>query len=252
MHRATALAAAMTLSFALPAVAGEKPGHGHDMHGMHGMKMKHMWMMRHHRKSGWGGPEVRYLTGMQSAATGFSQVPTATGLVFGRGHSGEVAPWFSIGGNSNLALQLTPGAGNGSWIAPYWGVLPRLGFGLGPVRLDAGVLGGFGGMVRTSASDVVQARAMWVLEPRLELGYRGDHFGIFAVGAYLMTPNMADLGGLSAGLRLTFGGGKGHGHDDDDDDEDDDDDDEGGHDHRRGPGDGSGGGMKGKKGDKAE
>ncbi|MBM3273528.1 MAG: hypothetical protein FJZ00_00135 [Candidatus Sericytochromatia bacterium] len=40
MLAAIALAAALSLSFALPAIAGGQRGHGHDMHCKHGMKGK--------------------------------------------------------------------------------------------------------------------------------------------------------------------------------------------------------------------
>ncbi len=176
----------------------------------------------------WAGPEVSYLTGMQLGAGGLA-AGGPTGIVIGRTRQWQHNDFFSLGGASGMAVQMLPAATTtGPWLAPYWGFLPRVGLGLGPVRCDLGVLAGGTAMVRTNTvggqGDVVQARLAWLLEPRLELGFRGEHMGGGVTASYLLTPNMADLGGLAVGARLTFGGAKpwgGH-HDGAGDDDDDD------------------------------
>lgn len=147
--------------------------------------------------------EVRYMPAM----AGGSQH-----IVLGRGGSLQVNPWLSLGHQMNWSLQLGNGPNAGPWFTPYGGFLPRVGAQLGPIRGDLGALIGLGGMFRTGqvmgatgpVNDVLQARIMWVLEPRVELGWRGEHLGVGLVGAYNFNPNMADFGGPSVGLKMTW------------------------------------------------
>lgn len=169
---------------------------GHHMGGWHG-RMGHAQRIA----------ELRYIPGIATAGAG-----TNSFIVLGGGlqSNGEI---FSLGWQHNLAVQLNPSGGAGNWLAPYCGIVPRLGVQLGTARVDVGVLGGIGGMVRTLGSvtpgaQVLDARLQWVVEPRIELGMKNDHMGVALVGSYLLTPNMADIGGVGAGLKFTF---KGHG-----------------------------------------
>jgi hypothetical protein len=149
------------------------------------------------------GAEVRYMP----ALAGGNQY-----IVLARGSSLQANPWLSLGHQMNWALQLGNGPNAGPWFTPYGGFVGRLGAQLGPIRGDLGALVGLGGMLRTGqvlgatgpVNDVLQARAMWVVEPRVELGWRGEHLGLGLVGAYNFNPNMADFGGPSVGLKMTW------------------------------------------------
>jgi hypothetical protein len=183
---------------------GHAEGHGHmemadddhmGMMGMHGRWRAHM---RNVQKIA----ELRYLPGMGGTAG------TNSFLVLGGGLQGG-GDIFSLAWQHNLAVQLNPSGGAGNWVAPYCGIVPRLGVQLGTARVDVGVLGGFGGMIRTLGSvapgaQVLDARFQWVVEPRIELGMKNDRMGVALVGSYLLTPNMADMGGVGAGLKFTF------------------------------------------------
>ncbi|MDB5099387.1 MAG: hypothetical protein JWM80_3808 [Cyanobacteria bacterium RYN_339] len=169
-------------------------------------RMGHHRMGGHHM-GGQRGAEIRYMPGMGIAnGSNNSFVVLGGGMQMG----GDI---FSVGLQHNLAVQLNPTGGAGNWIAPYCGIVPRLGVQLGTARVDVGVLGGFGGMVRTlggvtPGAQVLDARLQWVVEPRIELGMKNEKMGVSLVAAYLLTPNMADIGGVSAGLKFTFKGHK--------------------------------------------
>jgi hypothetical protein len=196
-------------------------GHMGKKREMGAMRGRHMHRMI---KGGvWAGPEVAYLPGLQLGAAGLATGGSPT-IEIGRTRQWELNDFFSLGGASGAFAQAGLGSsGTGPWITPYWGFLPRVGFGLGPLRLDVGAMAGAGGMFRTTtigtSADVLQARLIWLLAPRIELGYRGERFGAGLTGSYLITPVMGDLGGVSVGARLTFGGGgKPWGDEDDEDD----------------------------------
>lgn len=195
--------------------APDKP-HGMGMDGKPGMMHEERRMeMRGHHMGGWGrhfggaprakGHEVRYMPVM---APGTNQY-----AILGFGRRLQLNDWLSLGGQTNYALQLGNAPGNGPWFVPYCGFLPRVGAGLGPVRADLGALLGVGGMLRTgtvgTTDHVLQARLMWVVEPRVELGWQGERMGVGLVGAYALNPNQTEFGGPSAGLRFTWKGGHG-------------------------------------------
>jgi hypothetical protein len=179
--------------------------HGAQGMGGHHMGMRARW--HHHMMNAQRIAELRYLPGMNTAGAGPNNFIVLGGGIQG---GGDV---FSLAWQHNLAVQLNPAGGAGNWVAPYCGIVPRLGVQLGTARVDVGVLGGFGGMVRTLGSvapgaQVLDARLQWVVEPRIELGMKNDHMGVALVGSYMLTPNMNDMGGVGAGLKFTF---KGHG-----------------------------------------
>jgi hypothetical protein len=193
---------------------GEMGMHGHGMKG-HGMMGHRGWMMG---KRFSFNHELRYMPVMGSA--------TNQWLVLGHGPSVQVNDWFSMGWQNNLAIQTFNNGPAGFWVAPYMGVLPKLGYSVGQARLDVGSLVGFGGMARTAnvggTADVLQARLMWAVEPRVELTWQGDggmSWGL--VGTYLLSQYQADLGGFSFGIKAGWGpkghhgmgGGMGHDHD---------------------------------------
>jgi hypothetical protein len=185
---------------------GKMGGHaeGREHPGMGNMHAR--WRMHHRMMGGRRSAEIRYMPGM-GVANGSNNSFVVLGG--GMGMGGEI---FSVGLQHNLAVQLNPTGGAGNWLAPYCGIMPRLGVQLGTARVDVGVLGGFGGMVRTlgnvvPGAQVVDERFQWGLEPRIELGMKNEKMGVALVGSYLLTPNMADIGGVSAGLKFSF---KGH------------------------------------------
>lgn len=178
---------------------GERDG----LMGMHGGPMGHRGMMMTGDRL--KGPEVRYMPAMTPGANQH--------IVLARNAQLQVKPWLSLGHQMNWALQLSntnPAAG--PWFTSYGGFLPRVGGQVGLIRADLGLLAGVGAMLRTGqvtgatgpVNDVLQARVMWVLEPRVELGWRGEHMGLGLVGAYNYNPNMADFGGPSVGLKMTW------------------------------------------------
>ncbi|MFP5502221.1 MAG: hypothetical protein ACLGIN_07010 [Candidatus Sericytochromatia bacterium] len=186
-----------------------KPGKGHGMHGgkghgMHGGKGHGM-----HGRRGMGhrfapSAEIRYLP-----AAGAS---TNQHLILAGGPQVKVNDWFSMGWQRNLGVQLFPQGPEGVWVSPYGGVLPRIGTSFGPTSVHVGSLLGAGAMLRTTgipsvSGDYLQAKVMWVVEPRIELGWKADNYNGALVGTYLLTPNMSEFGGATVGLKFSF---KGH------------------------------------------
>jgi hypothetical protein len=170
--------------------------------GMHGHMMGHGGMRKHLSMT----PEIRYAPSSLSNAgpNGNQFLVLSHGVQFGGDNV------FSMGFQNNLAVQLfNPSATTGNWVAPYGGLLPRIGVTLGKLRVDAGVLGGFGMMARTvsqpNGMQFLDTRLQWVVEPRVEIGMKGEHKGLSLVAAYLLTPNPQDMGGISFGLKGTFG-----------------------------------------------
>lgn len=230
MPRASAIALILIAAFGPASAASAQEmamARMHHGHGHHGMKLG---------KHGWGGPQIKYLTGFSydSKKSGLVSDPNGQWLDFGMDRRKQPFDWYSIGRDGGVAFQLFPGTGVGNWVAPHFGLVPRFGVNLGPLRLDVGAMGGLGAMVRTGTSDNVQARFLWLLEPQVELGFKNDWMSAGLVGSYLLTPT-SDLGGASIGLRASFSaaahedmmGGDDEDDDDDDDDNDDDSDGEG-------------------------
>lgn len=188
---------------------GDRPG----MRGHHGDKMD---MKGHHGMRGMlagkqFSTEIRYLPVFNNS--------TNQWLMLSGGIRGQKNEAFSLGFERNLAIQTFNNGPTGFWLAPYGGIVPRVGYAVGDARVDLGLLVGAGGMARTAnvggTSDVLQARLMWVLEPKAELMWQGDGHGLGLTASYLMTQHQADLGGFVFGLKGTFGGkggGKGMGH----------------------------------------
>lgn len=181
---------------------GDMHGHG-EMHGHGGMK-GHRGMMGMHarRMMGAKSMELRYM-------------PATTGnqhLVLAWDRKKALSDWFSMGFQGNYALQLAPAAGQGHWFTPYGGFLPRIGTSVGNVRLDAGALLGVGAMLRTTSAggtnDVLQLKPMWVVEPRVELGFDHGAWRLGVVGTYALSPNPAEFSGPSVGVRVGFGGSR--------------------------------------------
>lgn len=168
----------------------DRPDMDGRMHGMRGHRMRGPKMM-----------ELRYM-------------PATTGnqhLVLAWDRRRALNDWFSMGFMGNYALQLAPAAGQGHWFTPYGGIVPRIGTNVGNVRLDVGALLGFGAMMRTTTiagagSDFLQLRPMWVVEPRVELGFDQGPWRMGLVGTYALSPNPADFSGPSVGVRFGFGG----------------------------------------------
>lgn len=154
------------------------------------------------------GIEVRYLPGLTPQTS-----KSSTNLVSG-GLSGVVIGLdarhdmglLGIGGQANMTVQLSQSSGSGSWVMPHLGIMPRFGLDLGPVRLDAGSLLGAGAALRQAqGATSLESRLLWMVEPRLELGFKAQGFRIGLVASYLVTPD-AEFMGPSAGLRISFGG----------------------------------------------
>lgn len=191
---------------------GMKDGHG--MKGRRGMKDHHGMMMGHHGMMMGGkqyAAEIRYLPVFYNS--------TNQWLILTGGKRGSKNDVFSLGMERNFAIQTFNNGPAGFWLAPYSGIVPRVGYSVGDARVDLGLLVGLGGMARTAnvggTSDVLQARLMWVVEPKAELMWQGDGHGMGLTASYLMTQHQADLGGFVFGLKGTFGGpggGKGMGH----------------------------------------
>lgn len=183
---------------------GDKDMHdGHGRHGMHDGKGEHRGMRgMHGRRMGDRSHELRYMP----ATSGNQHLVLAWDR---RKAKGE---WFSMGFQGNYALQLAPAPGMGNWFTPYWGLLPMVGTSVGNVRLDAGALLGVGAMMRTTGAtagtpgDFLQLRPMWVVEPRVELGFNHGAWRMGLVGTYALSPNPAEFSGPSVGLKVGFGG----------------------------------------------
>lgn len=164
-----------------------------DMHGRWGGRMA--WMRTHPLHV---SQELRY-------------APATTTLTGAWTVARPMNDWFSCGFQANYAWQVTPSMGQGHWFSDYMGLLPKLHKEAGPFGLDLGALVGIGAMARTFdapgvGNDLLQLRAIWAVEPRLELSWRMGGHSLGLVGTYLWTPNMADLGGYSIGLTTTFAG----------------------------------------------
>jgi hypothetical protein len=189
-----------------------KDGH-HGMKDRRGMK-DHHGMKGHHGMMMGGkqyAAEIRYLPVFYNS--------TNQWLILTGGKRGSKNDVFSLGMERNFAIQTFNNGPAGFWLAPYSGIVPRVGYSVGDARVDVGLLVGLGGMARTAnvggTSDVLQARLMWVVEPKAELMWQGDGHGMGLTASYLMTQHQADLGGFIFGLKGTFGGfggGKGMGH----------------------------------------
>ncbi len=185
------------------------------------MMMGHMMLghdgMMAGMSGGWQtGVEVRYVPGLAlvtpTTFSAVSQAPTAiTGGLDVRRDMGMMG----VGAQANVSAQLGSAAGVGNWVTPHVGLLPRVGLGLGPLRVEGGILAGLGVMGRQVATqggtNALEARGAWLLEPRVEIGWHTDGFAVAAAGTYLVSPYPSDLGGLSGGIRVSFGGGKARG-----------------------------------------
>lgn len=131
-------------------------------------------------------------------------LPTVNTLALGHGMKAVFDNGLSIGGEGNLALQLSPAAGFGNWLSGYGGVVPGYQIKAGPVGLGVEALVGLGWMARSvGPSETLQGRIIWAAEPRVKVGYQADHWGLGLTGGYLFTPVMNDLGGFTVGLSLT-------------------------------------------------
>jgi hypothetical protein len=191
---------------------GMKDRRHHGMKGGHGM-MDHHGMMGHHGMMMGGkqyAAEIRYLPVFYNS--------TNQWLILTGGKRGSKNDVFSLGMERNFAIQTFNNGPAGFWLAPYSGIVPRVGYSVGDARVDLGVLVGLGGMARTAnvggTNDVLQARLMWVVEPKAELMWQGDGHGMGLTASYLLTQHQADLGGFVFGIKGTFGGpggGKGMG-----------------------------------------
>jgi hypothetical protein len=189
-----------------------KGGHGHD-HGDKGHDHGdgHRGMsgdgMRSHQ--GYMGDRRMHGGMMGTKTMELRYMPATTGnqhIVLAWDRERAKGQFFSMGFQGNYALQLAPAAGQGNWFSPYWGFLPRVGTQVGNFSADAGALLGVGGMFRTSAGDNLQFRPMWVVEPRVELGWTHDRWRMGLVGTYVLSPNPTEFSGPSVGFRLGFGG----------------------------------------------
>lgn len=224
MSRAPAIAFALVAAVSLPSAASAQEidlangGHKHRGHKL--------------GKHGWGGPHIKYLTGLTYNQTTGALNSNAFGqwLDIGMDRRKQRFDWYSIGRDGGVAFQLFPQTGVGNWIAPHFGMVPRFGVNLGPLRLDIGALGGLGAMVRTGGNENVQARFIWLLEPQIELGFKNEWMSAGLVGSYLLTPT-ADLGGASIGLRASFSAEAHENMKDDEDEAEEDADDEMGDEH---------------------
>ncbi|MEB3196003.1 MAG: hypothetical protein VKP62_02260 [Candidatus Sericytochromatia bacterium] len=142
-------------------------------------------------------------------ARSFRYMPALAGaanqhLVYGAERGLKVNSWLSLGGQMNYALQLGQAAPLGPWLTMYGGFLPKLGTDLGPVRADVGALLGGGAMFRTNKDSLLEARALWTVEPRLDLGWTSEGKGYGISAGYLLSNSQADFGGPSIGLRMTW------------------------------------------------
>ncbi len=150
----------------------------------------------------WKGSEISYLPGIGPEAR-------SNALLLAQGNDLALTSWFHLGAQTALGYQLTPSEpGAGGWVSSLGGIVPRLGYQAGPVRVDVGALLGLGAMLRTATvagvSDVAQLRGFWIAEPRLELGVAADGVAASLFGGYAFSPNPADLGGVVFGLDFRF------------------------------------------------
>ncbi len=172
----------------------------------------HMGGMAH----GWSsGIEIRYLPGLPVVTPTTTVAPgTGPASIVGGFDVRTDMGMMGLGAQANVAAQLGAGtgAGTGNWVTPHVGLMPRLGLGLGPLRIEGGLLAGVGLNLRQVAAqngaNALEARGAWVLEPRVEIGLRGDGLAGALVGTYLVSSAPNDLGGLTGGVRVSFGGGK--------------------------------------------
>lgn len=152
----------------------------------------------------WKGSEISYLPGIGPEARSNS-------LLLAQGNELAITSWFHLGTQTAIGYQLTssdPGAGG--WASSLGGIVPRLGYQTGPVRVDVGALFGLGAMLRTArvagVDDVAQLRGFWIAEPRLEVGVAAEGVAASLFGGYAFSPNPADLGGVVFGLDFRFQG----------------------------------------------
>lgn len=145
------------------------------------------------------GPHIAYL------------FPSSSGnnyLLLGHARTFRRDNGFTIGHESNLAIQLDPSGGNGNWLALYGGVTPGYTAQFGNARLGVDVLLGPGAMVRSTslggAADVLEGRLLLEAQPEVKLGFMGDWWGASVVGGYLFTTAQSDLGGPLVGLEFGF------------------------------------------------
>jgi hypothetical protein len=117
---------------------------------------------------------------------------------------------FSLGGQFNHAFQVGQNGTPGPWYVPYAGFLPKVGLDVGPVRADVGALLGGGAMFRTTqvagVNNLLEARLLWAVEPRLDLGMKFDRGSFGLTAGYLLTAHQADFGGPTLGLRWSYKG----------------------------------------------
>ncbi|MBM3270624.1 MAG: hypothetical protein FJZ01_23565 [Candidatus Sericytochromatia bacterium] len=157
------------------------------------------------------GLEVRYLPGFPvitpTTTLTSSQAPA---YVIGGLDVRNDMGMMGLGGQLNVAAQVGNLAGAGSWIVPHVGLMPRIGLGLGPLRLEAGLLGGVGAMLRQASTQggayALEVKGTWVLEPRIEVGIKGNGISAAVVGTFLASAVPSELGGLTGGIRVSFGG----------------------------------------------
>jgi len=183
------------------------------------MMMGHDGMMDSGMGGGWSsGLEVRYLPGLPivTPAAAITPAQGAPAIVGGLDVRTDMG-MMGLGAQANVSAQIGSSTGAGNWVTPHIGLLPRLGLGLGPIRVEGGALAGLGVMLRqvatSTGTNALEALPAWLLEPRVEIGLRGDGLEVALIGTYLITPVPGDLGGLTGGMRLSFGGGRsGAGH----------------------------------------
>ncbi|MBI6546867.1 MAG: hypothetical protein HY692_08735 [Cyanobacteria bacterium NC_groundwater_1444_Ag_S-0.65um_54_12] len=179
-----------------PMMMGHMMGHDYMMGGM-----THDWS---------SGIEVRYLPSLPIVTSTITVVPVQgpASIVGGLDVRNDMG-MMGIGIQANVAAQLGSGTGLGNWITPHIGLLPRLGLSFGPLRVEGGLLTGLGIMLHQVATrngaNALEARGAWVLEPRIEIGLRGDGLTGAIVGTYLVSSSPNEFSGLTGGLRLTFG-----------------------------------------------
>jgi hypothetical protein len=166
------------------------------------------------KEKGWG----KYLGGRKGAKiASIRYMPALAGatnqhIVFSTERSMALTPNFSVGGQFNHALQIGQAAPNGPWYTPYGGFLPKVGANIGPVRADLGALLGGGAMFRTTAAggvnNVLEARLLWAVEPRVDLGMKLEQGTVGLTAGYLFSAQQAEFGGPTVGLRWSWKQGR--------------------------------------------